>query len=94
MAYEHLNKVAKKHALVPSQVEPRVLVQVTGKDSMSLLVRFPTPAREKGRHEQDLIRQFIRSYQALPAQAPAVEEGAVVEHTDEEATHEDTTMPG
>lgn len=94
MAYEHLNKVAKKHALVPSQVEPRVLVQVTGKDSMSLLVRFPTPAREKGRHEQDLVRQFIRSYQALPAQAPLSEIPPVVEHADDASIHEDTTTSG
>lgn len=94
LAYEHLNKVAKKHALVPSQVEPRVLVQVTGKDSLSLMVRFPTPAREKGRHEQDLIRQFLRNYQALPALDPSLEEVTPVEGTDEDTTHEDLTTSG
>ena len=61
-AHEHLNRMAQRHALVPSMVEPRVMVQVSDPEKLMLIVRFPTPAREKGRHEQEVLRRFLTRF--------------------------------
>lgn len=58
-AHQHLNLMAKRHALMPSVVEPRVIIQMNDPEKITLLVRFPTPAREKGRHEQEVLRLYL-----------------------------------
>lgn len=77
-AHRHLNQMAHRHALVPSTVEPRIIIQMNDPEKLTLLVRFPTPAREKGRHEQEVLKRFLTRFgeykqqHALGAAPPTV----------------------
>jgi len=59
MAERHMRRLASKHGLAPSTVEPRVSLQVTEDSKVRLLVRVPTAARNKGRTEQTIVRAFL-----------------------------------
>lgn len=75
-ARDHLNRVTQRHALNEVSTEPKVLVRLKDNKSINLLVRFPTPAREKGKNEQELLRHFLRGYTMLDEakeEAPSAE---------------------
>jgi small-conductance mechanosensitive channel len=59
VAERHMRRLAGKHGLAPSTVEPRVSLRVTDESAVRLLVRVPTAARNKGRTEQTIVRAFL-----------------------------------
>ena len=55
----HMERVAAEHGLSTPSVLPRVSIQIPEPDKIDLLLRIPTPAREKGRAEQAILRRFL-----------------------------------
>ncbi|MGB0679598.1 MAG: mechanosensitive ion channel domain-containing protein [Polyangiales bacterium] len=53
-------KLAHEHGLSAPQVEPRVSIRLPDAEHLRLLLRVPVPAREKGRVEQEILRQVLR----------------------------------
>jgi len=60
-AETHMAKVARKHGLPVFTVEPKVSVQIPEAGKVNLLVRVPTPARDKGQTEQEILRRFLEA---------------------------------
>jgi small-conductance mechanosensitive channel len=58
-AEKNMRRVARAHGLAPSTVEPRVSLRVSDPERVTLLVRVPTAARNKGRTEQTIVRAFL-----------------------------------
>lgn len=58
-ANRHMGRVSEANGLPPFGVEPRVTVRLDEADKITLLVRVPTPARERGRNEQRILRRFL-----------------------------------
>jgi hypothetical protein len=52
-------ELSREHGLTPPSVEPKVSLQVADEDTLRLLVRVPTPHRQKGRVEQESLREFL-----------------------------------
>lgn len=68
-----LNQVSRRFGLGDANVEPRVIVHITGTDEVTCSVRVPTPSREKGRHEQEIVRRFLAEMypESIPETEPA-----------------------
>ncbi len=79
-AREHMDSIAGRHGLSSFDVQPRVTVhkETTG---ITLRVRIPTRARERGRFEQEIVRRFLD-----PSEPPAAPE--VEEHPDADPAHQ------
>ncbi len=54
-----INQVSRRHGLGDANVEPRIIVHITDTEEVTFSVRVPTPSREKGRHEQEIVRRFL-----------------------------------
>lgn len=54
-----LTEHAAKRGLAEPSVEPRVFLQLPNANEVSLLLRLPAPARDKGLIEQNVLRSFI-----------------------------------
>lgn len=67
MIERHMRRLASKHGLAPSTVEPRVSLHVTEDGRVKLLVRVPTAARNKGRTEQTIVRAFLEHVRPSPS---------------------------
>ncbi len=61
-AARYMGATARKHGLLPPSVVPRVMLQVIDPDHINLLLRVPTPARDKGRVEQRILRCYFDSH--------------------------------
>lgn len=59
-ATRHMDSLGRRHGLPSFNVEPKVTVHLDEVSSLTLLVRVPTPARERGSSEQAILRQFLR----------------------------------
>ena len=68
-AETHMTKVARRHGLPVFGVEPKVSVQIPEAGKVDLLVRVPTPARDKGQTEQEILRRFLESMGHTPREA-------------------------
>jgi len=58
-ASRHLTDQAAARGLPQPSVEPRVVMQLTDPDKINLILRFPSPARTKGRMEQQILRIYL-----------------------------------
>lgn len=58
-ARKHLVRLGRRQGLDVPSVEPRVTLLFPKPDEIDLLVRFPVPARRKGRIEQALLRRYL-----------------------------------
>lgn len=59
-AKQHMDAISAKHGLGIYNVEPRVSLVLTG-STPNLQVRVPTPARDRGRVEQEIIRAYLNT---------------------------------
>jgi small-conductance mechanosensitive channel len=66
-AERHMRQVAREHGLSPPGVEPRVALKLPEPGRVDLLVRVPTPAFEKSRTEQRIVRQFLVRFRGTGA---------------------------
>jgi small-conductance mechanosensitive channel len=60
-AEAHMAQAARRHGLPVFSVEPRAHVQIPDAGKLSLVLRVPTPARDKGQTEQEILRRFLGS---------------------------------
>jgi small-conductance mechanosensitive channel len=60
-ASRHLDAVSSQHGLAGSNVAPRVSLLLEDEGHVSLLLRVPAPAREKGAIEQGILRKFLEA---------------------------------
>ncbi len=60
-AAESFAERARRHSLALPSVQPQVVLDVTGHDSLDLIVRVPCPVRGKGRIEQEIIVRWLES---------------------------------
>lgn len=61
-ARKYMYASARLHGLTMPFVEPRVVVQLPVPGQVNLLLRVPTPAREKGRTEQRILRALLEQH--------------------------------
>jgi small-conductance mechanosensitive channel len=66
-AERHMGKHTRAQGLPAPTVTPRVIVQIPDAGKVTLLLRLPTPAREKGVVEQRVLRQFLERYRSAAA---------------------------
>lgn len=66
----HFDKRARLKGLEPPAVEPRVFVKPTGKDELTIVVRLPVPARQKGPIEQRIIQNYLDAIFPAPEPEP------------------------
>ncbi len=55
----YMNRTAERHGLPQFTVEPTVSVQVPEATKLNLILRMPTPSRDKGHIEQQVLRRFL-----------------------------------
>lgn len=58
-ARSQMEALSREHGLTPPNVEPKVSLQLEDTETLRLLVRIPTPHRQKGRVEQEILRAFL-----------------------------------
>ena len=58
-ARRNLGARARAHGLTPFSVDPRVTIQLPEPGKITLLLRVPTPSRERGRTEQLILRRYL-----------------------------------
>lgn len=61
-AQQHMVRHHQSRGLVPPNLTPRVHYKVQDKDTINLVVRLVTPARQKGRVEQEVTRMFLSEF--------------------------------
>lgn len=52
---------ARRHSLALPSVQPQVVIDVVGPETLDLIVRVPTPVHSKGRIEQEIIVRWLES---------------------------------
>jgi small-conductance mechanosensitive channel len=68
-ARRFMDALSRRHALPELSVEPRVLVSIPKPDEVGLVLRVPTPVRERGRVEQQILRGYLARRAAAPPPA-------------------------
>ena len=58
-ARRSMDAASNRHGLTSFDVRPRTTVHPTGPSEVWLRLRVPTPARERGRIEQEILRRFL-----------------------------------
>jgi small-conductance mechanosensitive channel len=58
-ARRHFEELQEEHGISAPNVEAKVAVRILDDGRVALLVRVPTPARMKGRIEQEIIRGYL-----------------------------------
>lgn len=58
-ARHHIKRIARREGIEAPPIEPRVTVHLPKPDEINLILRFPTPARRKGRTEQAILRRYL-----------------------------------
>lgn len=58
-ARKHLSRLGRQQGIDVPSVEPRVTLLFPKPEEINLLVRFPVPARRKGRSEQAMLRRYL-----------------------------------
>lgn len=54
-----MEEAGRRHALPTFGLEPRVVVHLASPSELTLAVRVPTTARERGRTEQRIVRRYL-----------------------------------
>jgi Small-conductance mechanosensitive channel len=70
-ARRHIERIGRRQGIDVPSVDPRVTLQLHKPDEITLLVRFPAPAKQKGRTEQEILRRYLEFSRAAEAQQPA-----------------------
>jgi small-conductance mechanosensitive channel len=70
-ARAYFERLHRERALDVPALEPRVLVEVSAPDALTLHCRLPAPARTKGRIEQAIVRKLLDAQLALQPAPPA-----------------------
>lgn len=78
-AQRHISRIGRRRGIDVPSVQPRVSLQFPKPEELNLIVRFPAPARSKGRVEQRVLRRFLELEAA--SAAPVAAEQAVVEQS-------------
>lgn len=63
-ARRHIERIGHQQGIDVPSVDPRVSVSLPEADELHLIVRFPAPARQKGRTEQEILRRYLALGQA------------------------------
>jgi hypothetical protein len=63
-ARRHIEHIGRQQGIDVPSVDPRVSVSLPKPDELNLIVRFPAPARQKGRTEQEILRRYLALRQA------------------------------
>jgi len=58
-ARRHMEEVGRSQGIEALSVEPRVSIHLPDPERVNLMLRFPVPARRKGRVEQAILRRYI-----------------------------------
>jgi len=58
-AQNHLSRIGQRQGIDVPSVQPRVTLLFPKPEEVHLVVRFPAPARRKGRTEQLILRRFL-----------------------------------
>lgn len=58
-ARHHIRRIARREGIEAPPIEPRVTLNLAEPDEIHLILRFPTPARRKGRIEQEILRRYL-----------------------------------
>jgi len=66
-AGRHFARVAREVGIETPNVEPRVTLKPVDPDKLSLVVRVPLPARNKGRIEQTILRSYLEKVEGSAA---------------------------
>lgn len=69
-ARKHMMAVSKEHGLGAPTIEPKLIVQLPEAETMRILIRVPTPAREKGRIEQAILTRVLEEHADALVAAP------------------------
>ena len=75
-ARSHFDKLSHKEGLTVFNVEPHVIVQVPTAGNVELVVRMATPARNKGKIEQAILRKLLVSIKQRAAEKAAANNNA------------------
>lgn len=59
MARRHIERIARREGIEVPPVDPRVMLQFPKPEELNLVLRFPAPARRKGRIEQAILRRYL-----------------------------------
>jgi small-conductance mechanosensitive channel len=75
-ARANMEKLGRKHGLLPPSVEPQSWLRVPKPQEIELIVRFPAPARLRGQVEQAILRRFFEAAPSAPRRTtdPCAEE--------------------
>ena len=60
-ARANMEKLGRKHGLMPPSVEPQSWLRVPKPGEIELVVRYPAPARLRGQIEQAILRRYFES---------------------------------
>ncbi|MFG0292103.1 MAG: mechanosensitive ion channel family protein [Phycisphaerales bacterium JB050] len=58
-ARKNMEQIGKSQGIEALSVEPRISVHLPDPERVNLMLRFPVPARRKGRVEQAILRRYI-----------------------------------
>lgn len=58
-ARHHIRRIARREGIEAPPIEPRVILNLSELDEIHLILRFPAPARRKGRVEQFILRRYL-----------------------------------
>lgn len=59
MARRHIERIARREGIETPPVDPCVMLQFPKPEELNLVLRFPAPARRKGRIEQAILRRYL-----------------------------------
>jgi small-conductance mechanosensitive channel len=79
-ARNHMQKLSERQGLDTPSVEPRVTIQYPAAGEVHLIVRVPTPVRNRGQIEQAILNDYFENFQqttqAGPTEASSLETDA------------------
>lgn len=61
----HIERVSAARGLEAPNVEPRVSLRLAEADTVEYILRFPAPARHRGRVEQAILKRFLVARQSI-----------------------------
>ena len=68
-AISHFERLGRQEGLDSSNAAPKVILQVTDKDELTLVVRFAVPVGRRSQIEQEVLRAFADEFYKAPKAA-------------------------
>lgn len=69
-----MDATARRNGLPPLPLDPSVVVRLPDHDHKELVLRFPTPARDRGANEQRILERFLERWRPRPEARPPASE--------------------